>query len=159
MELNKEQTDIANELLGRLCKSNALDNTQVASFFDNDEEAIFVCKCLKANDLLKITLADGNRIAGIDKNDNTCNAFETDFLMKKFIRHERLEISEKNIEKPIEPKLSNFIIKIKEIHKTTIWIIGGIIFLLTAIGLILDNLDRLTKYLKEKESNIEHLSI
>lgn len=158
MELNKEQTVKATKLLGLLCESGHLNNVQVASFFNNDnDEAIFVCGVLKSKNLLRITPADGI-IVGLDKNGKTCNAFKTDFLLKEYMRRNRLENSDKfGIEpiesKPIVSKTSNSIEKIKKIHKTTIWIIGGIVLLLTAIGLILDNYARLTKYLKEKESN------
>lgn len=153
MELNKEQTEKATILLGLLCKSSNLNNVQIASFFDNDNiEAIFVCKTLEDKDLLKAIWLDGNRIASIDKKENTCNAFKTDFLLSEFVRRDKLENSERFRNKPIEYKSSNFMEKIKKIHKTTIWVIGGIVILLTAVGLIFDNLDRLTKYLKEKES-------
>jgi hypothetical protein len=123
MELNKEQTVKATELLGLLCKSNNL-NKQVASFFDNDnEEAIFVCGVLKSKNLLRITPADGG-IAGLDKNEETCNAFKNDTLMKEFIARDKLS------------KTTNIDLKIKRIELLKqYWWVAGIIF--TIIGWIL----------------------
>ena len=92
-KLTKQQTEKANKLLGLLCESNTLNNVQVASFFDNDDEAVFVCKYLEINDLLKATWPDGNRIASIDKREKTCNAFETDLLMKEFKKENPSSIS------------------------------------------------------------------
>jgi len=123
--LNKEQTEKATKLLGLLCKSNTLNNVQVASFFDNDiNEAAFICGVLKSKDLLRITPADGNRIAGLDKKEGTCNAFKSDFLMKEFIRKNKIE------------KKENLELKIKRIELfKQYWWVAGII--LTIIILIL----------------------
>jgi hypothetical protein len=95
MDLNQEQTEKATKLLGLFCESNNLDNVQVSSFFDNDnEEAAFICKKLEIDDLLKVTWADGNRIAGIDKKEGTCNAFKNDTLMKEFMLRDRMKNKE-----------------------------------------------------------------
>ena len=102
--MNKKQTEKATKLLGLLCDSNFLTNVQVASFFDNDAEAVLICKELKRKRLLNATFGDGNKIIGLDKNEETCNAFKTNILLKEFVRNikivkkEHIELKIKQIE-------------------------------------------------------------
>lgn len=124
MYLNKDQTEKATKLLGLFCESNNLTNTQVASFFDNDnEEAAVICKALEKDDLLKVTWSDGNRINGIDKKESTCHAFKDDTLMKEFIARERLA------------KTATIDLKIKriELWKQYWWLAGAIFTIIIVI--------------------------
>lgn len=94
MDLTKNQTEKANKLLQSLCESKTLDNIRVDSFFDNSEEELFICKFLERKNLLKAIWLDGNKIAVITSNENTCNAIETNLLMREFKIGERQDNKE-----------------------------------------------------------------
>lgn len=125
MDLTKEQIERANKLLDSLCKSKSLNNIQVDSFFDNAGEELFVCKELEKKNLLKATWLDGGRIAGITSREITCNAVETNSLMKEFMHRDRQENKEQletdvlKLQKENLEKSSKIIIDVFEIknHK------------------------------------------
>ena len=123
-ELTKLQTEKATELLGLLCKKGNLDNVQIAEFFDNDDdEAMLICKYLQSKDLLKIVPAQVNKIAGIDKRDETCNNFRNNLLMKEFKKNERLEKTE----------INEFKIKRIELWKQYKWLVVAILGIIALI--------------------------
>lgn len=87
-ELNKEQIKKANKLLELLCKSGSLGNEKILSFFDYKDEAETICSLLEKKDLLSLMEADQG-IIQVSKNNNTCNAFENNLLLKEFNKQKR----------------------------------------------------------------------
>ena len=51
-KLTKQQIKKANIFLKMLCESKSLDNNKVDSFFDDSEDAQYVCKTLELKNLL-----------------------------------------------------------------------------------------------------------
>jgi len=87
MKLEKDQIERANKLLELLCKSKSLNNNEVDSFLNNNSvDAIFICKELEKKNLIRVIWLDGNKIASLTSNENTCNAFTTDLLIKVYTR-------------------------------------------------------------------------
>jgi hypothetical protein len=86
MTLTEQQTQKANKLLDELCKSGHLDAENVYPLFDTERDAEYVCSILERKELIIAHWNDGNKIALIVSNEDTCNAVDNKLLDKELVR-------------------------------------------------------------------------
>jgi hypothetical protein len=91
MTLTEQQIKRANKLLDELCKNEHLNAEDVYPLFDTEKDAEYVCSILAKRDLIIAHWYEGDKIAIIVSNENTCNAVENNLLDNELIRQAKLD--------------------------------------------------------------------
>ncbi len=95
MKLTKQQIKTANKLLDKLCKAEHLDAEEVYPLFGTERDAEYICSVLEKEDLIIAHWYEGNKIAIIVSNENTCDCVENKRLNKEFSSEKRTVLSSK----------------------------------------------------------------